>query len=125
VTAVVDLFSGRVAGWSMSATMRAQIVTDALVMVIWRWEKPHALLDHSDRGSHIFTVNLHSSGRQPKILPGLNLDKDQRAREHLFTVRNPQIVLKFLGSHISSLRTARRRIGWKLQVASVQLLLQN
>jgi transposase InsO family protein len=31
VAAVVDLFSRRVVGWSMSATMTAQLVTDALV----------------------------------------------------------------------------------------------
>ena len=36
VAAVIDLFSRRVVGWSMSATMIAQLVTDALVMVIWR-----------------------------------------------------------------------------------------
>ena len=51
VAAVVDLFSRRVVGWSMSAAMTAQLVTDALVMAIWRRGKPHALLHHSDRGS--------------------------------------------------------------------------
>jgi transposase InsO family protein len=38
-------------GWSMSATMTAQLVTDALVMAIWRRGKPNTLLHHSDRGS--------------------------------------------------------------------------
>jgi hypothetical protein len=42
---------GRVVGWSMSATMTAQLVTDALVMAIWRRGKRDALLHHSDRGS--------------------------------------------------------------------------
>ena len=51
VAAVIDLFSRRVVGWSMSATMAAQLVTDALVMAIWRRGKPDALLHHSDRGS--------------------------------------------------------------------------
>jgi putative transposase len=51
VAAVVDLFSRRMVGWSMSATMTAQLVTDALVMAIWRRGKPRALLHHSDRGS--------------------------------------------------------------------------
>jgi transposase InsO family protein len=35
----------------MSAEMTAQLVTDALVMAIWRRGKPDALLHHSDRGS--------------------------------------------------------------------------
>ncbi|RYF12630.1 MAG: IS3 family transposase [Deltaproteobacteria bacterium] len=49
--AVIDLFSRRVVGWSMSATMTAQLVADALVMAIWRRGKPDALLHHSDQGS--------------------------------------------------------------------------
>jgi putative transposase len=51
VAAVLDLFSRRVVGWSMSATMTAQLVTDALIMAIWRRGRPKALLHHSDRGS--------------------------------------------------------------------------
>ena len=51
VAAVIDLFSRRVVGWSMSTTMTAQLVADALVMAIWRRGKPDALLHHSDRGS--------------------------------------------------------------------------
>jgi putative transposase len=51
VAAVIDLFSRRVVGWSMSTAMTAQFVTDALIMAIWRRGKPDALLHHSDRGS--------------------------------------------------------------------------
>ena len=51
VAAVIDLFSRRVVGWSMRAAMTAQLVTDALVMAIWRRGKADALLHHSDRGS--------------------------------------------------------------------------
>ncbi len=52
MAAVIDLFSRRVVGWSMSATMTAQLVADALMMAIWRRGKPDALLHHSDQGSH-------------------------------------------------------------------------
>ncbi|SFM00955.1 putative transposase [Methylorubrum salsuginis] len=51
VAAVIDLFSRRVVGWSMQTSMTAQLVTDALVMAIWRRGKPNALLHHSDQGS--------------------------------------------------------------------------
>jgi putative transposase len=51
VAAVMDLFSRRVVGWSMSATMTTQLVTDALVMAIWRRSTPNTVLHHSDRGS--------------------------------------------------------------------------
>jgi putative transposase len=48
VAAVIDLFSRRVVGWSMKAEMSAQLVTDALLMAIWRRGRPDALLHHSD-----------------------------------------------------------------------------
>jgi len=51
VAVVIDLFSRRVVGWSMHATMTAQLATDALVMAIWRRGKPETVLHHSDRGS--------------------------------------------------------------------------
>jgi putative transposase len=51
VAAVIDLFSRRVVGWSMSDSMTAQLVTDALLMAIWRRGKPDTLLHHSDQGS--------------------------------------------------------------------------
>jgi putative transposase len=51
VAAVVDLFSRRVVGWAMKSEMTAQLVTDALIMAIWRRGKPDSLLHHSDQGS--------------------------------------------------------------------------
>jgi len=51
VAVVVDLFSRRAVGWSMSAAMTAQLVIDALLMAIWRRGRPKALLHHSDQGS--------------------------------------------------------------------------
>jgi putative transposase len=36
VAVVLDLFSRRVVGWSMRASMTAQLVTDALIMALWR-----------------------------------------------------------------------------------------
>ena len=51
VAAVVDLFSRRVVGWSMSATMTTQFVADALMMAVWRRGKPDSVMHHSDRGS--------------------------------------------------------------------------
>ena len=48
---VLDLFSRRIVGWSMSREMTSQLVTDALIMAIWRRGKPQELLHHSDQGS--------------------------------------------------------------------------
>ena len=51
VAVVLDLFSRRVVGWSMSCQMTAQLVTDAMLMAIWRRGPTKALLHHSDQGS--------------------------------------------------------------------------
>jgi putative transposase len=51
VATVMDLFSRRIVGWSMSSQMTAQLVADALLMAIWRRGPAKALLHHSDQGS--------------------------------------------------------------------------
>jgi len=48
---VIDLYSRKVVGWSMSSRMKAQLVCDALTMAIWRRRPSSGLIHHSDRGS--------------------------------------------------------------------------
>ncbi len=66
VAVVLDLYSRRVVGWSMQPHMTTQLVTDALMMAIWRRGKPDVLLHHSDRGSQYtsdqFRRLLHELG---------------------------------------------------------------
>jgi putative transposase len=51
VAAVLDLFARRVVGWSMQLAMTTALVTDALMMAVWRRGQPETLLHHSDQGS--------------------------------------------------------------------------
>jgi putative transposase len=51
VAAVLDLFSRRVIGWSMTAERDASLVMGALMMAVWRRGKADALLHHTDQGS--------------------------------------------------------------------------
>ena len=66
LAAVLDLYSRRVVGWSMQATMTTQLVTDALVMALWRRGVRDPLLHHSDQGSQYtseaFRRLLHNLG---------------------------------------------------------------
>lgn len=66
VAAVLDLYSRRVVGWSMHQAMTTQLVTDALLMAIWRRGATDALLHHSDQGSQYtseaFRRLLHDLG---------------------------------------------------------------
>lgn len=48
---VIDLYSRKVVGWSMSSRMKAQLVCDALRMAIWQRRPAAGLIVHSDRGS--------------------------------------------------------------------------
>lgn len=67
--AVLDLFSRRIVGWSMHATMTAELVTDALVTAVWRRGGVLAatLLHHSDQGSQ------YSSEAFQRQLAGLGI----------------------------------------------------
>ncbi len=51
VAAVLDLYSRLVVGWSMQSSMATQLVSDAMLMAIWRRRPRAQLLHHSDRGS--------------------------------------------------------------------------
>jgi putative transposase len=48
---VLDLYSRKVVGWSMSSRMQAQLVCDALAMAIWQRRPEAGLIHHSDRGA--------------------------------------------------------------------------
>jgi putative transposase len=48
---VLDLFSRKVVGWSLQATMTAELVKEALAMAVGRRKPLRGLLHHSDRGS--------------------------------------------------------------------------
>ena len=48
---VLDLFSRKVVGWSMSERMTATLVCDALRMALFRRKRPHGVIMHTDRGS--------------------------------------------------------------------------
>jgi transposase InsO family protein len=48
---VIDLFSRKVVGWSMSNRMKTSLVNDAMLMAIWQRKPPKGLIWHTDRGS--------------------------------------------------------------------------
>jgi len=60
LTAVIDLYSRRVVGWSMSQTIDAQLVLDALRMAVDARKPGPGLMIHTDRGSQ-FTGRAYAS----------------------------------------------------------------
>lgn len=47
---VIDLFSRKVIGWSMSSRMKAELACDALKMALWQRRPGSGVIVHSDRG---------------------------------------------------------------------------
>jgi transposase InsO family protein len=66
LASTLDLYSRKVVGWSMSASMTAEIVVDALQMAIDRRRPQANLLHHSDRGvqyaAYAFQALLEGNG---------------------------------------------------------------
>ena len=48
---VIDLYSRKIVGWSMSSRIHSKLVCDALTMAIWNRQPKEGLICHSDRGS--------------------------------------------------------------------------
>lgn len=58
VAFVVDVFSRRIVGWRVSASLHAELALDALEMAIWarRSEDLSSLVHHSDRGVQYLAI---------------------------------------------------------------------
>jgi putative transposase len=69
LAAVVDLWSRRVVGWSMSAAPNSELVTDALLMAFQRRRPDRRVVHHSDRGA------AYTSLAFSQRIRGLELDQ--------------------------------------------------
>ena len=47
---VLDLYAGRVVGWSMSSRIDSELALNALLMAVWRRRPSEAVMVHSDQG---------------------------------------------------------------------------
>ena len=101
VAAVLDLFSRRVVGWSMHATMTTQLVTDALLMALWRRGATDALLHHSDQGSQ------YTSEAFRDLLKGLGVTCSMSRAGNVWD----NSVMESFFSTLKTERTNRRRYG--------------
>ena len=61
---VVDLFSRRIVGWAMAATMTSRLVVDALDMAVRQRGVTAGLIAHSDRGSQYASDHYQSELRR-------------------------------------------------------------
>ncbi len=65
---VIDLYSRKVIGWSMSERMTANLVCDALQMALFRRKHPKGVVVHSDRGSQYCSHDYQTLLRDHQLL---------------------------------------------------------
>ena len=63
---ILDVYSRKVVGWSMTAHLRTELVVDALEMSLWRRNPDVGLIHHTDRGMQYtalsFSERLEEAG---------------------------------------------------------------
>ena len=69
---VVDLFSRRIVGWAMDATMTSRLVVDALVMAVSRRGPVAGVIAHSDRGSQYASDHVRSDLRRHRMVGSMS-----------------------------------------------------
>ena len=71
---ILDLYARRIVGWSMQATLKRQLVLEALHMAIKQRRPQPGLLHHSDRGSQ------YASHEYQAVLVDNNIDVSMSRR---------------------------------------------
>lgn len=68
---VLDAYSRSLVGWAMADHLRAELVTDALEMALWRREPAPGVIHHSDRGSQYTSVEFGQKLQEAQIVPSM------------------------------------------------------
>jgi putative transposase len=67
---VLDVFSRRIVGWSMSTTLHVTVVLDALSMAL-TMRRPRDVIHHSDQGSQYTSIEFGNRCRQAGVRPSM------------------------------------------------------
>ena len=92
LSVVIDLFSRKVVGWSMSDDLKAQGTAEALKMAIARRRPGEGLMHHSDRGvqyaCELYRSLLSGHGMQPSMSRTGNCYDNAVAESFFGTLKN-------------------------------------
>jgi putative transposase len=77
---VIDLYSLRVAGWSIQSRQTTELVLQALLVAVWRRKPRNKILIHSDQGSQFTSIDWASFLKQH------NLEHDNAVAESFFNL---------------------------------------
>lgn len=68
---VLDAYSRKIVGWSMSNHLKTELVVDAVNMAIYNRRPAPGLIHHSDRGSQYTSVEFGSRLKEEGLLPSM------------------------------------------------------
>ena len=69
---VVDLFSRRIAGWAMAATVTSRLVVDALDLAVGQRGVPAGSIAHSDRGRQYASAHYRAALRRHGMIGSMS-----------------------------------------------------
>jgi putative transposase len=72
LSVVVDLFSGRVVGWSMSARQDRHLVLQAVLMALWQRKDRSPVILHSDRGCQFTSDEYQQFSKGHRLLSSMS-----------------------------------------------------
>ena len=68
---ILDVYSRKVVGWSMSEHLRTELVVEALEMALWRRKPSAGLIHHSDRGVQYTSLSFGKRLEEAGIVPSM------------------------------------------------------
>jgi putative transposase len=113
---VIDLFSRRVVGWSMSESLSRQIAIDALEMAIAARRPAPGLIHHSDRGVQYACGDYQKIIRRERMRPSMSRKGDcwdNSVAESFFSTLKKELVWR---TKLETRDQARREIFDFLEV---------
>jgi len=69
---IEDLFSRMVVGWSMQASMKTDLVLDAILMAVWRRRPAKDVIIHSDQGGQYTSDSWQRFCRDHGLIPSMS-----------------------------------------------------
>lgn len=119
---VMDLFSRKIVGWSMSSTIDSEVVLDAIMMAV-RHRRPHQTLIHSDQGTQYGSDAWRRFCRSNHLEPSMSRKgncwdnavaesffsslKKERIKKHIYKSRD--LAIADISEYIESFYNRRRR----------------
>ena len=89
---VIDLFSRKIVGWTLSERMTKELVMDAFLKAYWKRKPSKGLIFHSDRGSQYtaksFTTTLSNLGATSSMSAKGNCYDNAVAESFFHTMKN-------------------------------------